>query len=208
MKAADALMWAQQNASPIDPIADYVDNLFIVDYGIVRGVNIDGTIDVAHAKRLTLKTGEYLPESITEQIEVLWPSVGDFSFRASLNVGDKVLLLGLKNYLRTVDIDDTSDQDLYYAYSRETLKALPYCVFNSSASVVVEVVDSDLAIDTNAGKVSLKNTARNLKLLIDEFIDDLTTMSAALAVNGSPLWPSGATTFPALKAKYAQLFKE
>jgi hypothetical protein len=208
MMASDALLWAQQNATSVDLVADFVENMFIIDYGIVKAVNSDDTVNVAHAKKLTLKTGEYLPEIVTQNLEVLWPSVGDFSFQSTLHEGDRVLLIGLKNYLKTVDIEESSEQTVYYAYSRETLKALPYCIFNTSAKIKVEVVDGDLEVDLGTGHMSLKTSAQGIKALIDELINDLTSMAAAIATSGSPLWPTGATAFPSLKAKYAQIFKE
>ena len=104
---------------------------YIIDYGYIKAVNTDETIDVVHAKKLKLLTGEEMSQTITRNIEVLTLCGAGFSFKFDYKKGDKVLLLGLKNYIKKVeDVTTATETTAYLHYTRETIKAIPLCVFN------------------------------------------------------------------------------
>lgn len=112
-------------------------------------MNPDKTIDVTHAKQLKTLDGESLKATVTKNVEVLTLCGGGFSFTFDYKKGDKVLLLGLKNYVPKVDdVTSATETTAYLHYSRETLKALPLCVFNDDAKVKIEVEDGALKLTT------------------------------------------------------------
>lgn len=210
----------QMQRTPRDFVEDIVSNMFISDYGIVSAVNSDGTVDVQHAIIRTLKAGGDLGVTTTKNIEVMWPASAQLSIKAKLAVGDKVWLVGMKNYIDTLDIEQPKEQSVYYSYSRETLKAVPVSLFDASSKVQVVVEDGELkvtadaiaieaangaSLDAKSGTVAIKNTAQSLKTLLDTLIDDLTTMSSTPAVSGAPIYAPGAAQWPALKALFDAL---
>ena len=86
-------------------IESILGSFFILDYGIVKEVNGDKTINVLHAKKLTMLDGSVLPEMETRNIEVLTLSGAGFSIIWDIQKGDKVLLLGLKMQVeKTADV--------------------------------------------------------------------------------------------------------
>ena len=76
---------------------------YILDYGFIKKVNDDKTIDVTHAKQLKTMDGTTLPATVTTGVEVLTLAGGGFSISFDYKKGDKVLLLGLKNYIEKVE---------------------------------------------------------------------------------------------------------
>lgn len=128
-------------------IESLISSYFIVDYGFITKVNPDKTIDVTHAKKLVTLEGEALPEMTTTGMEVLTLSCKGFSLKVDYQKGDKVLLLGLKNYIKNVeDVTQATEMTSYIHYNRSTMKALPLCVFNEDAKVTVEIEDGNATI--------------------------------------------------------------
>ena len=113
---------------------------YIIDYGFIKKVNDDKTVDVTHAKQLKTLDGKTLPATVTTGVEVLTIAGGGFSIKFDYKKGDKVLLLGLKDYVPKVeDVTSATETTAYLHYSRETLKAIPLCIFNEDAKVTVEI---------------------------------------------------------------------
>lgn len=144
---------------------------YIVDYGFIKAVNSDKTIDVTHAKQLKTLDGESLKATVTKNVEVLTLCGGGFSFTFDYKKGDKVLLLGLKDYVPKVeDVTSATETTAYLHYSRETLKAIPLCVFNGDAKVKVEVekgtltieCDQDVVVNAKKGKCTVTSTHTTL----------------------------------------------
>lgn len=122
---------------------------YIIDYGFIKKVNDDKTVDVTHAKQLKTLDGKTLPATVTTGVEVLTIAGGGFSFKFDYKKGDKVLLLGLKNFIPKVEeVTSATETTAYLHYSRETLKALPLCVFNGDAKVTVQVGSGTMKVDT------------------------------------------------------------
>ena len=138
-----------ERLSDKDLIESVLASFYILDYGFIKKVNQDNTIDVTHAKRLKTLNGQSLKATVTTGVEVLNFSGGGFSFKFDYKQGDKVLLLGLKNYVPKVDeVNSATETTEYMHYTRETLKAIPMCVFNGDATVTVEVKEGSLTIET------------------------------------------------------------
>lgn len=121
---------------------------YIIDYGFIKKVNADGTVDVTHAKQLKTLAGKTLPATVTTGIEVLTLSGAGFSLKFDYRKGDRVLLLGLKDYVPKVEeVTSATETTAYLHYSRETLKAVPMSVAGGDAKVRVEVSEGTLTIE-------------------------------------------------------------
>ena len=132
---------------------------YIVDYGFIKSVNPDKTIDVTHAKQLKTLDGQSLKATVTKNVEVLTLCGGGFSFIFDYKKGDKVLLLGLKDYVPKVeDVTSATETTAYLHYSRETIKAIPLCIFSDKAKVQVKVENGKLTIGNGSGVPALEVT--------------------------------------------------
>lgn len=137
-------------------IESIISSFFIIDYGFIKNVNPDKTIDVTHAKQLKNYNGVSLPATVTTGIEVLTLCGAGFSINFDYKKGDKVLLLGLKDFIKRVeDVTSATETTAYMHYSRETIKAIPLCVFSDEAKVTIAIEEGDMAIKTE-GKVTIE----------------------------------------------------
>lgn len=177
-----------------DLIESILESYYILDYGYIKKVNVDKTVDVVHAKRLKTTEGKDLMPTKTCSLEVLTLSGSGFSFSFDYKAGDKVLLLGLKNYIPKVDqVNGASETTSYLHYSRETLKAIPLCVFNSEAKVKISVEAGDLDIQTQQ-KIKLNGDTKQLvtwselNTALSTFLQQLTVAltTTPIAGNGAP----------------------
>lgn len=177
-------------------------SFYILDYGYIKKVNADKTVDVVHAKKLKTSDGKSLGQTVTKNIEMLTISVGAFSLNLEYKQGDKVLLLGLKDYIpHTDDVSSATEMKSYLHYTRETLKALPLCVFNDDAKVKIEVAEGNM--DVSASKIKLNGDSKQfvtwaeLNQALSTFATQLNTaLLAATYVNvaGTPtplVWTGG-----------------
>jgi hypothetical protein len=169
-------------------------SFYILDYGYIKAVNPDKTVDVTHAKRLKTTDGTTLNPTVTKNIEMLTIAGSGFSLQFDYKKGDKVLLLGLKDYIPKVeDVTSATETTTYQHYSRETIKALPLCVFNDDAKVVVKIENGDMAVDTS-GKIKLNGDSKQLvtwselNTALSNFLADLTIAmtTTPIAGNGAP----------------------
>ena len=167
---------------------------YILDYGFIKNVNPDKTVDVTHAKRLKTLDGQSLPATVTTKVEVLTISGGGFAFNFDYKKGDKVLLLGLKNYVPKVEeVTSASETTSYMHYSRETLKAIPMCVFSDEAKVKVEVEEGTMKVTTQK-KIELNGNTKQfvtwaeLNQALTNFLQQLTT-----SLSTTPIAGQGAT---------------
>lgn len=143
-----------------DLIEAIVGNFYILDYGYITKVNADKTINVTHCTKLVSRSGDTLPETTTKNLEVLTVSGAGFSVNFDYAPGDKVLLLGLKNLVKDTSKAGTAKQaTVYYHYTRETMKAIPLCAFDSSAKVKLEVEKGTLKVTTQ-GKIELNGNTK------------------------------------------------
>ncbi len=180
---------------------------YIIDYGFIKKVNADDTIDVTHAKQLKTLDGKTLPATVTTNVEVLTIAGGGFSIKFDYKKGDKVLLLGLKDYIPKVEeVTSASETTAFLHYTRETLKAIPLCVFNDDAKVKVEVEKGKMAIttedvltldgDDNGGVVigpELKTQLGYLTTRVDTIINALQNAPTA-AQDGGAAYKAGIAT--------------
>lgn len=196
-----------------DLIDAVVASYFIVDYGFVEKVNEDGTVDVVHAKKPMTTSGEVLPELKTTGLEVLTFSCAELSIHFKAKKGDKVLLLGLKDYLKeTENLNAATESGVFLHYSRETMKALPLSAFSGSAKIKIEAnngtlkVDADKQIELN-GKDKQFVTWAELKDALDSFTNALNLHTHTCPSGGGPSsGPASPMTIDISAAKTTTVF--
>ena len=163
---------------------------YIVDYGFIKAVNTDKTIDVTHAKQLKTLDGESLKATVTKNVEVLTLCGGGFSFTFDYKKGDKVLLLGLKDYVPKVeDVTSATETTAYLHYTRETIKAIPLCVFNGDAKATVVVKDGKIELNGNSKQfvtwAELNQALQQLWTTIKGHTHPVSTTGTAAAQTGT-----------------------
>lgn len=142
-----------------DLITNILNNFFILDYGYINKVNADKTVNVTHAAKPVLLDGTELPETTTDNVEVLTISGAGFSLQWDYKANDKVLLLGLKDYVPKVDnVKKAEVPKAFIHYDRSTIKAIPLCVFSSKAKVCIKVENGKLSITNGNGIAALEVT--------------------------------------------------
>lgn len=136
-----------------DLITSLLNSFFIVDYGYINKVNVDKTVNVTHSAKPVLMDGTELPETTTDNVEVLTVSGAGLSIQWDYKAGDKVLLLGLKDYVPKVkNVTKADIPQSFLHYNRETIKAIPLCIFDNKAKMQITVKDGVLTIG-NGGPV-------------------------------------------------------
>ena len=154
---------------------DLIENIlatsFILDLGIVTAVHGGGaSVDVQHAIQLN-KLGTTLPPTVTKNVEVVWPFPGNWS----LTQGDIVLLVGMKDFLKTAYATAPGPTDIPLHYSQETMKAIP--LYSSLHAVSIAVDGANL--------LQVKNSAASLYTILSTLISGI--QLAQCASPGSPL---------------------
>lgn len=198
-----------QSLSIRDVIEAIVSNKFIVDYGYINKVYPDKTVDVTHSAKPVLLDGTELPETVTHNVEVLVPCGAGLSVRFDWRAGDKVLLLGLKDFVPEADkVTEAKAPKSTVHYSRATLKAIPLCVFDADADTTVDVENGKVTIETDkivcdTNKIELNGNSKQfvtwseLNSALSSFVTNLSTaLLAATYVNaaGTPTvlaWTGG-----------------
>lgn len=172
---------------------------YILDYGFIKNVNPDKTIDVTHAKQLKTLDGKSLKATVTPKVEVLTIAGGGFSINFDYKKGDKVLLLGLKDYIPKVEeVTSASETTAYLHYSRETIKAIPLCIFNDEAKVKIEIESGTMKVSTQS-KIELNGNTKQfvtwaeLNQALQELI---TALNSHTHSNGNEGSPTGAPIVP------------
>lgn len=177
-------------------------SFYIIDYGYIKKVNPDKTVDVIHAKMLKTMDGQSLRPTTTKALEVLTLSCGGFAIQVDYKAGDKVLLLGLKDYVpKTQQVAIPTETTSYIHYTRETMKALPLCVFDNTAKIKVKAENGTLDVDAldtiklnGKQKIELNGNTKQfvtwseLNSALSTFLTQLTTAltTTPIAGNGSP----------------------
>lgn len=171
-------------------IESILSSFYIVDYGFIKTVNPDKTIDVTHAKQLKTLEGQNLPPTVTKKVEVLTIAGKGFSLNFDYAKGDKVLLLGFKDFVKKVDdVSSSTETKIYKHYTRDTLKAIPMCVFNDDAKVVINISNGTMKVEAQS-KIELNGNTKQF-VTWTELNTALTTFLVALnshvhAASGTP----------------------
>jgi hypothetical protein len=166
---------------------------YIVDFGFVVGVTGSPAtkVNVKHAAHLIV-VGQEQGDTITNDVEVLWPGGAAFSASFPIAAGDPVLLVALKDDV-SVARTTPSKADTPLHYTQETLKAIPLGKYNAGAGFLINVDSSHLLQIKNAA-ASLYTVLNNLMSAINTFSNltsqgvltagSATSASLATALNG------------------------
>lgn len=175
-----------------DLIDSVIASYAIVDYGFVDKVNDDNTVDVVHAKKPMTVNGETLKELKTKKIEVLTFSCAEMAISFKPKKGDKVLLLGLKDYVKeSGEVTEATEMSVFLHYSRETMKALPLSAFSDNAKIRIEAdagtlkVDADKQIELNGNEKQFVTWAE-LNAALSEFTEVLNKHTHTCPSGGGP----------------------
>lgn len=180
-----------------DLITAILANFFIVDYGYINKVNPDKTVNVTHAAKPVLIDGTELGETTTDNVEVLTIAGAGFSVQWDYKAKDKVLLLGLKDYVPKVNsVESAEVPKAFIHYNRSTLKAIPLCIFSDEAKVIVEVKDGDLSVKTQK-KIKLNGDSKQF-VTWAELNQALTTFTTALVSHTHNITSPGKPSGPAV----------
>ena len=134
-----------------DVITSIINSFYFVDYGYINQVNSDKTVNVTHANKTVMIDGTELNETITNNVEVLTVCGAGFAVNFDYKANDKVLLLGLKDYIPNVaNVKKAEVPSSFVHYDRATLKALPLCVFSDEAKVKMMIEEGKLTIESEA----------------------------------------------------------
>lgn len=188
-----------QNYTERNLIESILSSHYILDYGFIKKVNDDKTVDVTHAKQLKTLDGKTLPATVTTGVEVLTIAGAGFSINFDYKKGDKVLLLGLKDYIPKVeDVTNATETTAYLHYSRETLKAIPLCIFNEDAKVKVEIEAGTLKLTTDK-KIELNGNDKQFVTWaeLNQALQNLvTSLNSHTHSNGNQGSPTGGPIVP------------
>jgi len=169
-----------------DIIRQTIAQSFIVDYGIVKAVNSDKTVDVTHAVRGQYIDGTAVPLTVSTAVEVIFPGSASAAITWPIAVGDGVLLVGLKQFVSStkgIAIPSQPPSDFPH-YNQETLKAIP--LQNISAPAFTISVDS-------SGLAQIKNTSKSLFTILNNIISHVSGLTTINCVVGSPVTLNPAT---------------
>lgn len=173
-----------------DLITSILNSFFIVDYGYINKVNADKTVNVTHAAKPVLMDGTELGETTTDNVEVLTISGAGFSINWDYKAKDKVLLLGLKDYVpKTENVTKAESPKAFVHYDRATLKAIPLCIFSDDAKVVIDIKNGTLKLDTEK-KIELNGNTKQF-VTYQELDNALQQLWAKIKAHTHPVSTTG-----------------
>lgn len=153
---------------------------WITDYAIVQEVNADKTVNVVHAIRSVLLDGRTLPPTTTKNVEVMSLASQAFRIDFPTQVGDKVLLVGLRNYVPALSgVAAPQKPSAFLHYQQNTMKAIPLGIIETAGVQIVIDESGNLKIQATAGLISIKNTAKSLYTVLNEADTAIQTFSSA-----------------------------
>lgn len=156
-----------------DLITSILSSFFIVDYGYINKVNPDKTVNITHACLPVLEDGTELGETTTDNVEVLTISGAGFSLQWDYKPKDRVLILGLKDYIKSVaDVEKAEAPKAYFHYNRSTIKVVPLSLFSDEAKVKIVVEDGSFTV-TAEDKVNLDGSDNGGVVIAQELTTQL-----------------------------------
>ena len=147
-----------------DVVLSIINSRFIIDYGTILQDNGDGTVNVQHAVPMSPKypPNDWVPmtPTITNNVEALYLSGAQFSTSFTVTIGDPVLLVGLKDFVKNTKSLDGQPLTVFNHYNQNTLKAIPLAGSNAMAIAQINVVN---------GLLQIKNQAQSLATILETF---------------------------------------
>lgn len=179
-----------------DVIESLIGQSFFADYGVITKINADKTVNVTHAVMMQLIDGTALPVTKTNNIEVIYPASASAGLAWPMTVGDGVLLIGLKNYVKsTANIQaPTAPPSEFPHYTQNTMKAIPLQSV-SAPKFQIKITDTnDIEItSTTSGKYKIANSSKSLYTVLNSILTHITSLTTTNCVVGAPVVLSPAT---------------
>ena len=168
-----------------DLIKSVIAEAFFADFGTVKAVYPSATspqtVDVSHSVQ-PKSFGDQLDTTVTMGVELLFPGGGsELSLEWDVNVGDPVLLVGLRDYVKAAS-PAPAPTDIPTHYTQETLKAIPLGPFSGSAAFMIKVTGGVLQL---AGSTYALALYENLNTALQTFLTALKAAVAAGCQGGS-----------------------
>ena len=161
------------SVSEYKKIFSVIQNSFINDYGIITSINGDGTVNVNHVI-LQNFYGQPIQTPITTfNIELLSISSSSLFIDSNPQVGDSVLLVGLKSFVpstvRPLNPIPPLNPD---SYSQATMKAIALSAISNTSSVQIRAEQS--------GTLRIRNATTSLFSILNNLSSALSTFSSGL----------------------------
>ncbi len=175
-----------------DVLLSIIRDQFFSDYGIVTAVTGNKTVDVQHAVLSVTRPGivapaRVLPAIVTKNVELLFPVMAGLSISGTVQAGDGVLLIGLRDLVpSTSGLTEPAQPPEFWHYSQQTLKAIPLSAIKATAVQFGEL----------GGKAFLRTQTASLFTVLNTFMSALNTFAQT---------SSSATTAPQIAAAAAAL---
>lgn len=123
-------------------VTGIINSYTMVDYGVVTG-SADDTVDVDILVASKQKEAKTKKVSL-KGVRLLYPSSKMFSIKWKIDKGDRVLLLGTKNYIPDLEATKASVASVGQHYDLDTLLAYPLSAFNGDASIVMQMEEDNI----------------------------------------------------------------
>jgi hypothetical protein len=168
-----------------DLIKSIIASRFFVDFGIVQAVSADKTqVDVKHAIQPKL-FGTQLQTTVTKGVELLWPASAAMAIQWDIAAGDTVLIVGLKDFVKTVNVSSPAPTDVGLHYTQETMKAIPMGEYGTPAQVT---------INGSGGLLQIKTAAASLYTIIQNLIQGIQGATIVCPPGGGTVYLTDVTT--------------
>lgn len=182
------------------------------------------TASVQISSQAQLANGKIIDYPILEECPVFVLSGGDAFISFPINAGDSCILLfndrdfdkwfltGETNIPLSARAHSLSDAICLVGVrpSNKPLEVSTSKVLINAGTKELNMTAAGSKMDATTGKVTIKNNAKNLKIIIDALLDALKNMTTTNAVNGAPSAVNPLTTakFDLIKSDLALLLSE
>ena len=169
-----------------DIIKSNIDAKYMADYGTVTAVygTPVATVDVQHNAYGFIDTNGNPQPNFSYAVEVLYPATAGFSMEYPVAVGDGVLLIGMRRYVKTVATPAPVTPIQYASYAKDTLKAIPLSDLTAGSTMYMR---------SKGGKLQVKNATQSLYTVLNNLITHISSLVTINCVVGSPLTLNPAT---------------
>jgi len=151
----------------------FLKNKTILDYGTIVSITSDGkTCSIQH-QVLDIFNGKVITKPlVTEKVELLYLNSSSISFDTTPQVGDPVLILGLRRFINSTKtpMDKPYAPLSPVAYERSTAKAIPLSAINDQSGLIFRA---------KSGKLRLRNKTLSLFKIINDQQSAIATFSNA-----------------------------
>jgi hypothetical protein len=154
-------------------LESFLKNKTILDYGSIASISSDGSkVDVTH-QVLDIFNGQVQQIPLTTKgVELLYLNSSSISFDTTPQVGDGVLLLGLRRMINSTKAPMGAPYPPLspVAYERSTMKAIPLSAIGGQSGLIFRAKGS---------KLRLRNTSVSLYKCLNDFQSAIATFSSA-----------------------------